>query len=129
MIGKTIKSILVNNGTLTALVPVTRIFPYVMNEDTVLPAIIYSINSVSPEYNKGGWALDTISFSVHSFAKDYAALQTVVSAVRGALEWNRTGSGNESIGNILLESMDEGYDLTNDVFGNKLTFTVKTNKY
>ena len=43
MIGKTIKSILAGNGTLTALVAATKIFPYVVNEGTTMPAIVYTI--------------------------------------------------------------------------------------
>jgi hypothetical protein len=129
MIGKTIKSILVNNSALTTLVPAVRMFPYVMNEDTVLPAIIYTISSLTPEYSKGGWALDNIEFSVHSFARDYASLQSIVAAVRTALELNRTGSGTQGIGPILLTGMEEGYDQVADVYGNKLEFTVRTNKY
>jgi hypothetical protein len=129
MIGKTIKSILYNNGTLTSLVPTSRMFPYVMNEDTVLPAIVYTIESVSPVYSKGGWMGDEILFAVHSFADDYPTLQSIVSAIRNGFEWNRSGSGTQSIQNIELNSMDEGYDQNSDVFLNRLTFKVIINKY
>jgi hypothetical protein len=129
MIGKTIKSILTGDSTLIALVPAVRMFPYVMNEDTVLPAIVYTIDSVSPDYNKGGWALDEVMFSVFSFSKDYAQLQSIALAVRGALELSATGYGTESIGNIYLIAVDEGYDQGADTFFNKQQFTVKTNSY
>jgi hypothetical protein len=129
MIGKTIKSILTGDSTLIALVPAVRMFPYVMNEDTVLPAIVYTIDSVSPDYNKGGWALDEVMFSVFSFSKDYAQLQSVALAVRGALELSTAGYGTESIGNIYLIAVDEGYDQGADTFFNKQQFTVKTNSY
>jgi hypothetical protein len=129
MIGKTIKSIMAGNVALTALVPATRMFPYVMNEGTDLPAIVYTIDSISPDYNKGGWATDDVKFSVHSFDKAYADLQSIVSAVRTALEGSRTGAGTQEIGRIDLESFDEGYDHSADVYFNKLGFTVIVNKY
>lgn len=129
MIGKTIKSILAGNSALTALVPAARIYPYVMNENTTIPAIIYTIDSVSPEYNKGGWAGDEVQFSVSSFSDDYGELQTVVSAVRTALELVETGSGTQDINRIYLTGSDETYDQEADVFGNRLTFSVRVNTY
>jgi len=129
MIGKTIKAIITTNAPLIALVPAANMFPYVMNEDTSLPAIIYTIDSISPEYTKGGWVNDVISFSVHSFDKDYGTLQSIVSAIRTALEMNKTGTGTQNIGFITLESFDEGYDQGGDIFYNKLTFSVTINTY
>jgi hypothetical protein len=128
MIGKTIKSLLSGDSTLTALVG-TKIFPYVMNEDTSLPAVVYSIDSLSPEYNKGGWALDSIDFTIHSFSDNYDELQSVIVAVRAALELKRTGAGTEDINRIYLTSQDEGFDNEAGAFFNKLTFRVITNSY
>jgi hypothetical protein len=129
MIGKTIKSLLTGSVTLTALVAAAKIYPYIMNEGTDLPAIVYVIDSLEPGYNKGGWAYDDIHFSVHSISKDYANLQLIVSAVRGALELKETGTGTQEINKIYLASMDEGYVLDNDFFYNILRFKVIINKY
>ena len=85
MIGKTIKSILTTNSALIAIVPAVKMYPYVMNTDTDLPALVYTIDSVSPTYSKGGWENDLINFTVHAYAKDYTTLQSIVSAVRTAL--------------------------------------------
>lgn len=129
MIGKTIKSILTTNSALIVLVPAVKIFPYVCNEDTAAPLIVYTIDSVQPEYAKTGWTGDMITFSVNSFAKDYNTLSLIVSAVRTALELNQTGYGTQNINRIYLRSVNEGFDLSNEVFGNKLTFEVKINSY
>jgi len=128
MIGKTIKSLLAGDATLVALVG-TKIYPYVMNEDTTMPAVIYTIDSLLGVYTKREWANDEISFSVYSFSKDYAQLQSVVSAVRGALELKSTGSGTQDINRIYLAGQDEGYDNMADVFYNKQSFTVTINTY
>ena len=129
MIGKTIKSILAGNAALTALVPAIKMFPYVMNEDTVLPAIVYTINGLSTEYSKGGSMTDDIEFSVHSFHNSYDDLQDIVSAIRTALELNQTGSGTQDISKIILTAFEEGYDQGANAFWNKLTFNVLTNAY
>lgn len=129
MIGKTIKSILAANTTLTALIPALRMYPYVMNEDTTLPALVYTIDSVDPTYTKKEWVNDVIEFSVHSFGRDYGDLQDIASAVRGALELNETGSGTNDINRIYMTGMEESYDVASDVFYNKLKFKVTINTY
>jgi hypothetical protein len=129
MIGKTIKSIITTNAALIALVPPANMFPYVIDYDTTLPSIIYKIDSLTPGYNKGGWSADLILFSISSFTRDYASLQTIVSAIRVALEGNQTGTGTQDINRIYLDSFEEGYDIESDIFYNKLTFKVTINKY
>jgi hypothetical protein len=104
MIGKTIKAALVASQPLMALIPATRIFPYVANEDTVMPMIVYTIDSISPVYNKREWANDVIIFSVYSSAVDYTSLQSIVAAIRTALEGYNVGAGSQDINRIYLES-------------------------
>ena len=128
MIGKTIKSLLTADVTLAALVS-TKIYPYVMNEDTDLPAVIYTIDSLQPVYTKSGWGYDDIGFSVYCFAKDYAVLQSVVSAARGALELKNTGYSTQEINYIYMTGQEEGYDNGADAFYNKMNFSVILNTY
>lgn len=129
MIGATIKSILYNNGTLTSLVPNTKIFPYVMDPDTAMPFMVYTIDSVDSEYSKAGWERDVIEFSVMSFATTYPGLQPIVSAIRSAMEFNRTGYGTQVISNIYLTGFDEGFILETNAFYNKLTFKTEIKTY
>jgi hypothetical protein len=129
MIGKTIKAALTANSALMALVPATKVFPYVCTENTVMPMIVYTIDSVTPIYNKREWANDEIIFSIYSSAVDYAQLQLIVSAIRTALEGYHTGSGTQAINRIYLQSFQE--DIIPDLTGfyNKLTFSVVINTY
>ena len=129
MIGKTIKSILTTNNALIALVPASNIYPYVANSGTSLPVIVYTIDSIEPQYTKGGWVNDLVNFSVHSFSRDYNNLQSIVSAVRNALELNESGYGTQNINKIYLGTLDEGYDNAGDIFYNTLTFSVRINTY
>jgi hypothetical protein len=129
MIGKTIKSLLYNSNALTALVPSAKIFPYVMDENTQMPFVVYTIDSIETENNKGGWASDLITFSVMSFATTYPLLQPIVSAVRGAIEGYHAPVGTENAGRIDLYGFDEGFILETNAFFNKLTFKVIINNY
>ena len=129
MIGKTIQSLLVANADLIALVPEASIFPYVLNENTPLPAIVYTIDSLSPEYTKDGWVDDAIDFSVISVHTNYAALQDIVIQIRRALEIKRGTYDTTTIGRIELTGMSEGFNITENVFMNKLSFTVNKTSY
>jgi hypothetical protein len=124
MIGKVIRNLLDDSVALTALVPATNMYPYVMNENTVLPAIVYTIDSMEAEYNKDGQVKDAYVFSVNSFSNDYAVLQTIVAAVRAALELKRGTTDGIAYEPIYLRSMQEAYSTGEDVFGNRLTFEV-----
>jgi len=129
MIGKVISALLKANAPLLVLVPTGNIYPYVINENTTLPAIVYLIDSIEAEYTKDGWAGDNVTFSVISFEKDYAALQAIVTLVRTALELKSGTTASITYWNILLESMMEGYNIDENVFLNKLTFSTRVGSY
>lgn len=118
MIGILIADLLKNDATLTALVNVNNIFPYVADEDTQLPLVVYTIDDIDPGYNKDGWIGDTVKFSIASFSEDYSTLMDVVAAVRGAVELKH-GTNTKR---IIVTGQAEGY--SEGVFGNKLNFEV-----
>jgi hypothetical protein len=124
MIGKVIRSLLDDSGALVALVPIANMYPYVSNENTSFPAILYTIDGLETEYNKDGQVQDKYTFSVSSYSKDYAALQTIATAVRTALELKRGTVEGIIIQPIYLRGMKEGYDPEYSVFANRLTFDV-----
>ena len=128
MIGKAISTLLTGDAPLVALVG-NNIFPYVIDPDTPLPAVVYTIDNVNPTYNKDGWATDDIEFSVMSFSKDYNTLQSVVSAIRAALEGEKGTVESIDLRRIDMTAMQEGFNITEDVFANKLTFSVTINDY
>lgn len=128
MIAKTINTLLTGGSSLVTLVG-AKIFPYVMNEDTDLPAVVYTVDSLTPGYSKGGWAYDDIQFSVHSFSKSYTQLQDVADAVRDAVELKKVGYSGQEIGHVYLVGQEEGFDNEAQVFSNKQTYNVKLNNY
>jgi hypothetical protein len=128
MIGKTINYLLTQDSTLVQLVG-TKIYPYVAPNNTELPCIVYKINTLTPFYTKGGWGNDVINFSVFSFHPHYDDLQAIYTRVRAALELKTTGYGSQSIGQIRLESQDEGFELEGNLFYNVLNFNVTVNTY
>lgn len=125
MIGISIQELLVANADLIALVPEASMFPYAATEGTFLPLIIYKINSLTPGYDKDGWAGDICGFSVVSYSNDYATLQDIIAEVRVALDCKT----HTNLGRITLTGMSEGYILDADVFRNELTFSVSVVGY
>jgi flagellar biosynthesis/type III secretory pathway protein FliH len=121
MIGKTITDLLKANAALLELVPSGNIFPYVANEKTKLPLIVYNIESLDPDYTKDGWAGDYCNFNIISIAVDYSDLQLIVAQVREAIEL-ASGSGYQA---IRLTGMAEGYNQDEEAFMNKLSFRIK----
>lgn len=129
MIGKLIYNLLSTDATLTALVPAAKMFPYVLNEDTDLPAVVYVIKDVSPEYTKDGWALDGIDFSVISLSPNYAELQDMAMAVRRALEMEVGVVGDITIQHIHMTAMSEAFLQEVNVFTNEISFNVNVINY
>ena len=129
MIGVLITKLLNDSAALLALVDSTDIYPYIINEDTELPAMIYTIDGTEAEYSKDGWAYDTVSFSVSAFTNDYASLQAIVAEIRDALEWESGTYLTYTYWNIMLTSLSEGYSISENVYMNKLSFEVKITTY
>jgi hypothetical protein len=121
MIGELIVDLLKDNGALLALVDADNIFPYVVNEKTKFPFIVYNIESLESDYTKDGWAGDLCSFSIISVSDDYANLQAIVAQVREAIEL-KNGTNTQR---IILSGMLEGFNLDEEAFMNKLSFRVK----
>lgn len=128
MIGKVIATLLKENTALIALVPEANIYPYVMNENTQLPAIIYTVDNLDTVYDKDGWCQDEWRFSVISFCENYSLLQNIVEQIRAALELKRGTDEGINYKQIYLTGQSEGYNISEDVFMNKLTFEFLTYK-
>ena len=129
MIGKVLATLLTGNENLTALVPGAKIFPYIINENTPLPAIIYTVENLDVTYTKEGWAVDEYDFSVSCFSEDYANLQDIVLQVRDALELSVGVYNNIRIQRIYVSGQEEGYNLGESVFMNRLSFKVGVTEY
>jgi hypothetical protein len=105
MTGITIKLLLVANDALMVLVPETSVFPYVANEDTPLPFIVYTNIKGLPDYDKNGLVGDEFTFDIYSLHNDYAKLQAVIVQVRAALEL-KTATNTQRI--LLTEYSETG---------------------
>ena len=129
MIGKVISSLLKANAALLTLVNTNSIYPYVLNENTALPAIVYTVDSITPDYDKDGWTGDDITFSVISLSDNFANLQSIAAQVRAALELKSGTTESITYWNILLTGQLEGYSISEDSFLNRLTFTTTIISY
>jgi len=126
MIGKAITDILGDHAGLTALVD-TKIYPLVMAVETGLPAVVYGIDSVSPEYTKTGWVQDEVLFRVTSYAREYGEAISVAAQVREAMELTEGVYSSVDIQKIYMTGQDEFYQLDADVFIIRINFSVRVN--
>jgi hypothetical protein len=121
MIGTIIVNLLKANQDLIALVNENSIFPYVAEQNTNLPLIIYAVDDLEASYSKDGWVNDVCNFHVMTFAENYDDLQLIVAEVRSAIELKNTSDTKR----IILTGMKEGFNLTEQVFMNNLNFAVE----
>jgi len=127
MIGKVIATLLQANTDLTDLVDTNSIYPYVCNENTSLPFIVYIVDSITPIYDKDNWDYDECTFSVESYSKGYAALEDIAYQVREALELKAGTYESIKVRNLRMVSQEEeGFEMA---FSNKLTFTIEIIAY
>jgi len=123
MIGKVITTLLKANTDLTDIVPGDRIFPYIMNEKTPLPGIIYTVEDIDPQYTKDGLHNDICSFTVASVSDNYNQLQDIVYQVREALETEQGTFSGVQIKRIIMTGQDEAFSIQENVFINRLRFS------
>lgn len=128
MIGKVITSILTNDSATTAMVG-TRIYPILMEENTLLPALSYTVLAIDAEYSKAGWADDFVDFDVRLYAKSYAEVNSLASVVRSALEVTAGTYSTTIIGRILVTGYNEEYHPDGDAYSIILNFRTQVKQY
>lgn len=126
MIGIAINTLLKASSTLSGLVGL-NIFPFAIEEDSVLPAIVYRVGTTIPEYTKDGLCGETHTVEVLSFSMTYINCLTITDAVRNAMELKTGLVSNISIKSIRIDRIDSDFDFDTNVFNSKITFTIKTN--
>lgn len=87
-IGDTIYS-LMQGVSVTGFDP-TKCFPNVVAQGESFPAVVYEIDSKSPERSKSGNSkIDTIAFSLYIFSNNYDLCNDISEAVRGVFDGYR----------------------------------------
>lgn len=130
MIGKVISSLLNADVGLTSIVG-TKIFPVVISGDNPLPTVVYTVDSITPEYTKSGWADDDCIFLLKCYAYDYASVQSLALAVRKALELKSGTYSGITITKIYMSDQQEQAMTDNgaDAFQIELFFNTKIISY
>ena len=122
MVGIKIYSILSASTSLAALVG-SNLNAYYIPENELLPAVIYRIADITPEYTKEGAFQDVSTVEILSFSEDYRNCLDISAAVRNALDNYK----DEEVTSIRIKQITEGYDFEMNVFHSKITLTIKTN--
>lgn len=128
MIGKVITNILTNDSTITGYVG-TKIYPILMEEDTLLPAISYNVIELDSVYMKANWSHDVTHFEIRTYAKSYAECNSIATAVRNAFELKGGTYDTTIINAIYLEGYSEEYDLEGDSYNITLNFRTNVKQY
>ncbi len=128
MIGREILELLTDNEDLTDLVAEEKMFPYVIEKDTALPAIVYTIESLTPQYTKDGWIKDDCVFTVVAFHGDYEDLQEIAYQIRQSCELKYIVAEN-TMRQIRMTGMDEGFDINENIFVTRLSFSAEIINY
>ncbi len=125
MLGKVITHLLKEHGDLTDLVPGARMFPYIVEEETQLPCLVYEITAIVPEYTKDGWVMDRCTFNVRNFSGKYENLQDIKLQVREALELKKGTFKGVTIQRIQVTGQTfEGYNFFENCYETGFTFSV-----
>lgn len=129
MIGKEITTLLKANSDLTDMVPGENIFPYIIDTNTPLPALIYNIDTVAPVYDKDGYSNEVVTFSIGVITNDYKQHQNIIKEVRACLEpFNGNHPTTGAITNkITLVGYSEAFVLSEEAFITRLNYSTQIN--
>jgi hypothetical protein len=127
MVNKAVYYILKNDPTLSGLVG-SKVYPNVVPEETKAPAVVFSRDSIEPEYDKSGNVVDISEVSIWAYALKYPEVIDIISAVRASLELVKGTFNGVTVISSNMTKGDEGYDVESDTYFQKITFRIKTSK-
>jgi len=91
-----IRSILVADADVSALV-VARVFPWMRQQGTVFPAIVYELDGTEPEQDLDGYAgMTRAELSISCIAETYGGAKTLAAHVLDALN-GYTGTPTDGV--------------------------------
>ena len=103
-----IRSILIADADVSALV-VARVYPWMRQQGTVFPAIVYELDGTEPEQDLDGYGgMTRAELSVSSIAETYGGAKPLAGHVRDALN-GYTGTPTDGLAiNSLVHDNDIG---------------------
>ncbi len=110
-IGEALRYVLVNDSAVSAIT--SRCYPASLPQNPTYPLILYyHISGTTDNHLRGSSGMARVRYQIESWAKTYAAAQTLAAAVRVALN-NYSGTVNTvRIGSCLIESERDIYEET-----------------
>lgn len=129
-VGKAVYAILAGNGSLTAVVPASRIFPIEMEQAESLPAVAYQVISDPAINTKSGMMGAQARVQVNAYSDSYQQCIVVALLVRAALADKAAGT----YGGVKVQTIkyDSGQDFTDSagfdgVYHRSLDFIIHYN--
>jgi len=123
-----IRSILIADADVSALI-VARVFPWMRQQGTTFPAIVYELDGTEPEQGLGGYqSLTRAELSISSIAETYGGAKTLAGHVRDALN-GYTGTPTDGVAiKSLVHDNDIGI-VEDSQIGNSRGVTVIESSY
>jgi len=123
-----IRSILIADADVSALIS-TRVFPWMRQQGTTFPAIVYELDGTEPEQGLGGYqSLTRAELSISSIAETYGGAKTLAGHVRDALN-GYTGTPTDGVAiKSLVHDNDIGI-VEDSQIGNSRGVTVIESSY
>tara|TARA_R110000824_G_scaffold56857_2_gene155168 strand:- start:3934 stop:4341 length:408 start_codon:yes stop_codon:yes gene_type:complete len=106
-IESSIRSILTSDTDVSALVS-TRVYPYMRQQGSVFPAIVYELDDTEPQQGLGGFqSLTRCELTISQIAETYSGAKTLADKVRSALN-GYTGTSEGLAIKSLVHDNDTG---------------------
>ena len=125
MIGIALHTILKGSTELETLIE-DKIFPYVIDEEVLLPALVYRVNSIEPQYSKDECFQDITTIEIVAFSDGYKNCLQIINEARKALESYKGELEGINITSTRIQNITEGYDFELNTYYSKIILTIKT---
>lgn len=131
MVGAALRSLLVNAGTIEALIGVdamgrVKIYPLIVPQGVPYPAYVYQLISDVPIRCKapGGATADEYRFQVSAYSRDYIMVEQMATVVRVALDDYKGISEGETLLKIYFDGQRDLYEEGPKVYHRAMDFRV-----
>jgi hypothetical protein len=122
-----IRSILTADSDVTDLVS-TRVYPYMRQQGSVFPAIVYELDNTEPQQGLGGFqSLTRCELSISQIAETYSGAKALADKVRTALN-GYTGTSEGVAIKSLVHDNDIGI-VEDSVIGNSRGVSIIDSSY
>ena len=118
---------LINNAGVNAIT--TAVYPLVRQEESTLPAVVYELFDIEPIDTKGvAPTVDVWDCDITAFAEDYTSCETLVEAVRTALDRQSGTQGSTTVDDCWVEGFNSEKIDNTEIFALTYSFKIRAKR-